>query len=133
MSRITPLATRLASVSSAVPRATFPASPFAASRCISSTAARRTGPVDTTKDTLKKADRLVSDAAVKGINKGEQATEKIKNAVGIASEETKAKGEEVKGETAEAAGKSKEMAEEAKGKTEQAFGEAKDKAKKTFD
>lgn len=36
----------------------------------SSTPERQKGPVDATKETLKKADRLVSDAAVKGIETG---------------------------------------------------------------
>ena len=39
-------------------------------RSVSSTARNEKGPVDATKDTLKKADRVVSDAAVKGIDKG---------------------------------------------------------------
>lgn len=39
-------------------------------RSISSTASYQKGPVETAKDTLKQADRTVSDAAVKGINKG---------------------------------------------------------------
>jgi hypothetical protein len=39
-------------------------------RSISSTASYQKGPIDATKDTLKKADRAVSDAAVGGINKG---------------------------------------------------------------
>ena len=43
---------------------------FQAGRSISVTAPCRKGPVDATKDTLKKADRTVSDAAVKGINTG---------------------------------------------------------------
>lgn len=37
---------------------------------ISSTVKKETGPVDATKRTLKKADRVVSDAALKGINQG---------------------------------------------------------------
>jgi hypothetical protein len=41
----------------------------------SSTARREDkGPVEATKETLKKADRLVSDAAVKGIETGGKAT-----------------------------------------------------------
>ncbi|OAL74225.1 hypothetical protein A7D00_2257 [Trichophyton violaceum] len=40
------------------------------------------GPIEATKDTLKAADRLVSDAAVKGIEKGEAATNKIKHTIG---------------------------------------------------
>ena len=47
-----------------------PSAGFLATRTISSTAARSKGPVEATKDTLKKADRTVSDAAIKGLNKG---------------------------------------------------------------
>jgi hypothetical protein len=43
---------------------------FQAIRSISATAPFNKSAVDATKDTLKKADRTVSDAAVKGINKG---------------------------------------------------------------
>jgi hypothetical protein len=43
---------------------------FQAIRSISATAPCNKGPVDATKETLKKADRTVSDAAVKGIDKG---------------------------------------------------------------
>lgn len=39
-------------------------------RLVSSTTPRDSGPVDATKETLKKADRKVSDAAVKGIETG---------------------------------------------------------------
>lgn len=39
-------------------------------RSISTTARLEKGPVDVTKDTLKAADRVVSDAAVKGIDLG---------------------------------------------------------------
>lgn len=46
------------------------ATPSIAFRSISSTARLQKGPVETAKDTLKKADRTVSDAAVKGIDKG---------------------------------------------------------------
>jgi hypothetical protein len=47
-----------------------PSSGFLATRTISSTAMMSKGPIEATKDTLKKADRTVSDAAVKGLNKG---------------------------------------------------------------
>lgn len=39
-------------------------------RTISSTPEKDMGPVEATKGTLKKADRVVSDAALKGIDKG---------------------------------------------------------------
>ena len=43
---------------------------FQAIRSISATTPYNKGPIDATKETLKKADRTVSDAAVKGIDKG---------------------------------------------------------------
>jgi hypothetical protein len=39
-------------------------------RSISATAGKQKGPVEATKDTLKKADEVLSGAAVKGIEKG---------------------------------------------------------------
>ncbi|KAJ6105750.1 hypothetical protein N7512_009267 [Penicillium capsulatum] len=104
-----------------------------ATRCISSTARVDRSPVEATKDTLKKADRTVSDAAVKGINKGEQAKDKIKEAVGSTTHEAKDKAQHLKGEAAgyasEGKGKAAEAAGEAKGKTKEAMGEAAGKAK----
>lgn len=41
-------------------------------RSLTATARCEKGPVETAKDTLKKADRLASDAAVKGIDKGSE-------------------------------------------------------------
>lgn len=55
-------------VKSRVATATAPR--FMAIRSISSTANYQKGPIDATKDTLKKADEVVSNAAVKGIDKG---------------------------------------------------------------
>jgi hypothetical protein len=43
---------------------------FVAFRSISSTPSYQKGPVDAAKDTLKKADDMVSKVAVKGIDKG---------------------------------------------------------------
>lgn len=51
-------------------RVAAPTTGYQAIRSISATASYNKGAVDATKDTLKKADRTVSDAAVKGINKG---------------------------------------------------------------
>lgn len=48
--------------------ATQTAPRFQAIRSLSATAPYYKGPIDATKDTLKKADRSVSDAAVKGID-----------------------------------------------------------------
>ncbi|KAJ5588689.1 hypothetical protein N7537_011367 [Penicillium hordei] len=106
---------------------------FQAVRSISATAQCNKGPVDATKETLKKADRTVSDAAVKGINTGEKAANKIKDAVGSGAKQAREKGAEVKGEASEYAGKAKgeaaEYAGKGKGKAEEALGEAKQKTK----
>ena len=67
LTRFTPLTARVASTPAI---RTTPALGVGAARSISSTARRQSGPVDATKETLKKADRVVSDAAVKGIEKG---------------------------------------------------------------
>ncbi|THC99927.1 hypothetical protein EYZ11_000625 [Aspergillus tanneri] len=83
-------------------------------RSISSTARRQKGPVNVAKDTLKKADKVVSGAAVKGIEKGEQARDKIKDVASAVSGKTEAE---------------KTEAEKTKGKEEEALGEAKRKAK----
>ncbi|KAL4810279.1 hypothetical protein BDV18DRAFT_130676 [Aspergillus unguis] len=99
-------------------------------RFLSSTTPRQSGPVDATKETLKKADRKVSDAAVKGIETGEAAVNRAKQAVG--SGEAQKKAGELEGEAKVLAGKGKGKAEEAagaaKGKAQEVAGEAKGKA-----
>ncbi|OAX76957.1 hypothetical protein ACJ72_08749, partial [Emergomyces africanus] len=52
-----------------------------------STSAQRAekGPIEVTRETLKKADRVVSNAAVKGIETGEKATHKLKDTIGVKS------------------------------------------------
>ncbi|KAJ5674040.1 hypothetical protein N7462_009479 [Penicillium macrosclerotiorum] len=114
--------------------ATCPKPRILAIRSISSTAKNEKGPVDATKDTLKKADRVVSDAAVKGINKGEEVGHKLKDVFGSTSAEAKSKAQSMKGDAAEYAGKSKGEAEHAagkvKGKMEEMSGKAKE-AKRT--
>ncbi|CAI7643731.1 unnamed protein product [Penicillium palitans] len=117
---------------------------FQAIRSISATAPCNKGPVDATKETLKKADRTVSDVAVKGINTGEKAANKLKDVVGSGAKQAREKGEEVKGEASEYAGKAKgeaaeyagkvkgeaaEYAGKGKGKAEEALNEAKQKTK----
>ncbi|GAB1194610.1 hypothetical protein APSETT444_003856 [Aspergillus pseudonomiae] len=98
-------------------------------RSISATAAKQKGPVEAAKDTLKKTDDVLSGAAVKGIEKGEQVADAIKGAA------NKNKGE-LKGDAAELAGQGKSKAEEtlgsAKGKTEETIGSAKGKAQETL-
>lgn len=98
-------------------------------RSVSSTARNDKGPVDATKDTLKKADRVVSDAAVKGIDKGEHAKDKIKEAVGSTTHEAKTKTEHMRGEAAEYKGKAEAAAGEVKGKTSEAMSDVAGRAK----
>ncbi|EKV05912.1 LEA domain protein [Penicillium digitatum] len=106
---------------------------FQAIRSISATAPYNKGPIDVTKETLKKADRTVSNVAVKGINTGEKAANKIKDVVGAGTKQAREKGEEVKGEASEYAGRVKgeaaEYAGKGKGKAEEALSEAKEKMK----
>ncbi|PLB52855.1 hypothetical protein P170DRAFT_472747 [Aspergillus steynii IBT 23096] len=132
ITRITPMAARLATRSSI----RSPAVGLNLNRSISSTARLEKGPVEATKDTLKKADKAFSGAAVKGIEKGQEATGKIKNSASSVAGSAESKSEELKGEAEAAAGKGKGKAEEtlgeAKGKTKEAYGEAKGKAKETL-
>jgi hypothetical protein len=65
LTRIAPLTARVAAV-----RTTTPAFTAAGSRLISSTSKLEKGPVDAAKDTLKKADRTISDNLVNAIDKG---------------------------------------------------------------
>ncbi|KAF9891078.1 hypothetical protein FE257_005013 [Aspergillus nanangensis] len=115
LTRITPRTARVAAMN--------PVPIFAtrAARPISSTTRRDNGPI---KETLKKVDQTVSGAAAKGIEKGEQARDKIKDAVGKTMGEAEADAGKFKGEASEVAGK-------AKGAAEEAFGQAKGKAKET--
>ncbi|KAJ5211650.1 uncharacterized protein N7498_003296 [Penicillium cinerascens] len=110
-------------------RVAMPIAPrLVAFRSISSTPSYQKGPVDAAKDTLKKADELASKAALKGIDEGEKARDKINETVGSAKSQT----ESMKGEASKQAGKAKGEAEHAagtiKGKTDAAMGEAKGKA-----
>ncbi|KAH1486806.1 hypothetical protein LV164_007699 [Aspergillus fumigatus] len=132
LARFAPLTARIPAV-----RTTTRAFTAAGSRFISSTPKNEKGPVEATKETLKKADRAISDNLVKGIDKGEQAKDKVKQTVGSSTEEAKYKAEglkeEMKGEASEKAGetkgKAKETLGEVKGKAKEVFGEAKGKAK----
>ncbi|RAH45014.1 uncharacterized protein BO95DRAFT_443462 [Aspergillus brunneoviolaceus CBS 621.78] len=138
IARIAPVAR----TASAALKPTAPSISIGATRALSSSACLNKGPVESAKDTLKAADRTVSDAAVKGIEVGETAAEKLKGTVGAASGQAQAKTGELQGDAAELAGKSKGKAEEAlgqakgaagqaKGKTDELLGEAKGKAKET--
>ncbi|KAJ5749090.1 uncharacterized protein N7511_010786 [Penicillium nucicola] len=117
-------------------RVLAPVPRFQAIRSISATASYNKGAIDATKDTLKKADRTVSDAAVKGIDQGEKAAENLRNAVGAGAQQAKTKGEDAKGDAAQVAGQAKGKAEEAlgqgKGKAQEAMGEAKGKTKEAM-
>ncbi|OQD76075.1 hypothetical protein PENDEC_c005G02860 [Penicillium decumbens] len=105
---------------------------FVAFRSISSTANYQKGPIGVAKDTIKKADDLASNVALKGLNKGEKARDKIQETVHSTKSETESKAESMKGEAEKQAGKVKGEAEhtagKVKGKTESAMGEAKGKA-----
>lgn len=67
IARAAPLTTR-AAINAAT--TSVPALAVATSRSLHASARLQKNPVDATKETLKKADRVVSDAAVKGIEKG---------------------------------------------------------------
>lgn len=60
----------MALITRVVPAKAFTAASFQAYRSFSTTLIAQRGPVDAAKDTLKKADRTLSDAAVKGIETG---------------------------------------------------------------
>lgn len=105
-------------------------------RAFSSSPWHSKGPIDATKETLKKVDRTVSNAAVKGIEKGgtfqyqdplnqdeklikvglEQATEAIKQTVGSKSDRAAREAEEVAGQARQKTG---DMASQAKQKAEE--------------
>lgn len=97
------------------------------------------GPIQATKDTLKAADRLVSDAAVKGIEKGgmvfsvlsnisqwltcyiEAATNRIKHTIGSASKQAERGAEDAAKKTTR---KASDVADEAAEKEQEFTGKA---------
>ncbi|GAM87511.1 hypothetical protein ANO11243_055370 [Dothideomycetidae sp. 11243] len=89
-------------------------------RTFATTPLARKSATEAAKDTLKAADRTVSDQLVKGINASANAAEKAKEVAGMNSGEAKGKIDEVagqaKGKAHEVAGKAKGKAEEVKGK-----------------
>ncbi|KAF3483792.1 uncharacterized protein GIQ15_03116 [Arthroderma uncinatum] len=87
----------------------------------STTPHHQKGPIEATKDTLKAADRLVSDAAVKGIEKGEAATNKLKHTVGSAAKKAERETEDVAKKTSR---KASDVADEAAEKAEEYSGKA---------
>ncbi|GAD95257.1 LEA domain protein [Paecilomyces variotii No. 5] len=120
ITRVAPLSARVSA------NTTAPVLSVARSRFLSSTASNQKGPVETTKETLKKVDRTISDAAVKGLEKGEKVSSKAKETVGVSGSKAKGEAAEL---TGEAKGKAQELTGEAKGKAEELAGEAKGKAK----
>jgi len=88
--------------------------------CFSTAARQEKGPIEVTKETLKKADRVVSDAAVKGIETGQKATHKIKDtfdaATGKAGSYAKKGTKDVEYKTRDLADETKEEADEWTGK-----------------
>ncbi|KAI4164969.1 MAG: hypothetical protein LQ342_001245 [Letrouitia transgressa] len=109
--------------------------PIARARLLSTTPLVRKSAVDTAKDAAKNVDRKVSDAAVKGIEKGgkskanlaniEQASAKAKESVGLGAKKAEGTASEVAGE---AKGKASEVTGEAKGKAQEVTGKARGKA-----
>jgi len=89
-------------------------------RCLSTTA-RRPNVIDSAKDAVKKVDRTVANAAVKGIEKGQEASAVVKDTVGINAKKAEGTASEV---TGEAKGKAHELKGEAKGKAEELKGKA---------
>ncbi|KAL9110397.1 MAG: hypothetical protein Q9227_005128 [Pyrenula ochraceoflavens] len=80
-------------------------------RLFSTSVHRPKSATDTVKEPLKKVDRAVSDAAVSGIEKGQQAAAKAKEAVGVGAKKAEGKTEEVAGEAKQ---KTAELSEKAK-------------------
>ncbi|KKY15500.1 putative lea domain protein [Phaeomoniella chlamydospora] len=91
-----------------------------ATRAFSTTIPQQKVVPDAVKEPLKKVDRVVSDAAVAGIEKGEQITDKAKSAAGVNAKKAEGSAAELsgeaKGKTEELKGKAKGTAEEIKGK-----------------
>ncbi|KAK7908438.1 LEA domain protein [Apiospora marii] len=107
-----------------------------APRSFSVAARLQKNPVEATKDTLKQADRTVSDKIVDGIDAAQNAASKAKD-TNIAGK-VKGTAEQVKGQAAgkteelkgKASGKSEELKGEAKGTAQEAAGKAKGAADK---
>ncbi|KAF3049217.1 hypothetical protein E8E11_005660 [Didymella keratinophila] len=89
-------------------------------RLFSTTPVARKSPVETIKDAAKAVDRTISGAAVKGIEKGEQAAEAIKEATPNSTSEAKGQANEALGQ---AKGKASELQGEASKKAKEAEGE----------
>ncbi|EYE94676.1 uncharacterized protein EURHEDRAFT_378130 [Aspergillus ruber CBS 135680] len=120
LTRVTPLTSQLAS---SVARTTAPAFSVPAFRSISSTTKKDKGVADATKDTLKKADKTASDAALKGIETGQHVKESLKGTFGSTKGEAEAKSGELKDQASK-------YAQEGKAQAEAKSGEVKDEASK---
>ncbi|KAF1355708.1 hypothetical protein EJ07DRAFT_168169 [Lizonia empirigonia] len=94
-------------------------------RLFSTTPIARKGPVETIKDAAKAVDRTISGAAVKGIEKGEQVAEAVKEATPNNAAEAKGQANEALGQ---AKGKASKLQGEASKKAGQVQGEANKKA-----
>lgn len=70
IARFAPVTTRTAAVASRATTTTAPIYARTAVAPFSTTSAQRKGAVDTAKEKLKKVDKTISGAAVKGIEKG---------------------------------------------------------------
>ncbi|KAF6219138.1 hypothetical protein HO133_004963 [Letharia lupina] len=77
------------------------------------------------KDTIESVNKTVGNAAVKGIEKSQQATENLKSTVGLNAKQAEGSAKET---TGEAQGKASELAGDAKSKTQEVAGQAKGKA-----
>ncbi|OXV05538.1 hypothetical protein Egran_06692 [Elaphomyces granulatus] len=119
LSRIAPGPARISA------RSITPTLAVASPRLFSTTVKNQKGPIEATKETLKKADRVVANVAIKGIDTGEKATKKVKETLGIDPSEAEGKASQKAGE---AKGKTARVTGEAKGKAEEMKGEAKGKA-----
>lgn len=93
-------------------------------RLFTTTRVARKSPVETVKDAAKVVDRKISDAAVKGIEIGEEVTGKVKEAIPETTGQAKGQAHEVAGQ---AKGKASELAGEAKGKAQEVKGEVNSK------
>ncbi|KAF2129791.1 hypothetical protein P153DRAFT_366303 [Dothidotthia symphoricarpi CBS 119687] len=94
-------------------------------RLFSTSPVVRKSPVETIKDAAKAVDRTISNAAVKGIEKSEDAVDAVKEAMPETKGEAKGKANELAGA---AKGKASELSGEAKGKAQELKGEANAKA-----
>ncbi|KAL8833253.1 MAG: hypothetical protein Q9170_004385 [Blastenia crenularia] len=110
--------------------------PLARTRFLSTSPLSRKSAVDAAKDTVKSADRTISDAAVKGIEKGEQAAASVKSTIGINASKAEGAASETTGDlkgkagqsTGDLKGKANQSTGDLKGKASEVTGEAKGKA-----